>query len=187
MSKPGSQDWLDSITEDIIDPEQRIIDPHHHLWRHPGNEYVVENLHADLGSGHNVVKTVFVECHAEYLKGGPEYLRPLGETRFVAEQAKESAERGGAKISGIVAHADLTLGDELKFLPDMRSLAMVYSEASVTPGPLPHTLKSCLFLVARQKGFMLIKNLEPVSAYSAARATATTLGIIIIRTKISMH
>ena len=113
MSKPGSQDWLDSITEDIIDPEQRIIDPHHHLWRHPGNEYVVENLHADLGSGHNVVKTVFVECHAEYLKGGPEYLRPLGETRFVAEQAKESAERGGAKISGIVAHADLTLGDEL--------------------------------------------------------------------------
>ncbi|MFP6801746.1 MAG: amidohydrolase family protein [Pseudomonadales bacterium] len=113
MNTPGSQDWLDSITEDIIDPEQRIIDPHHHLWRHPGNEYVVENLHADTGSGHNIVKTVFVECHSEYLKDGPAHLRPLGETRFVAEQATESAERHGAEISGIVAHADLTLGDEL--------------------------------------------------------------------------
>jgi predicted TIM-barrel fold metal-dependent hydrolase len=113
MNIPGSQDWLDSITEDIIDPAQRIIDPHHHLWRHPGNEYVVKNLHADTGSGHNIVKTVFVECHAEYLKDGPSHLRPLGETQFVAEQATESSEKDGAKISGIVAHADLTLEDEL--------------------------------------------------------------------------
>jgi L-fuconolactonase len=113
MNTPSSQDWLDSVTEDIIDPEQRIIDPHHHLWRHPGREYVVENLHGDTGSGHNIVKTVFVECHAEYLKDGPEHLRPLGETQFVAEQAAESANRGGAEICGIVAHADLSLGQQL--------------------------------------------------------------------------
>ena len=113
MNKPGSQDWLDSVTEDIIDPERRIIDPHHHLWRHPGNVYDVDNLHGDTGSGHNIVKTVFVECHAEYLKDGPAHLRPLGETQFVAEQAAQSKSNGGAEIAGIVAHANLTLNDEL--------------------------------------------------------------------------
>ena len=25
-------DWLKRVREDIIDPGQRIIDPHHHLW-----------------------------------------------------------------------------------------------------------------------------------------------------------
>ncbi len=112
MNKPGSQDWLDSVTEDIIDPERRIIDPHHHLWRHPGNVYDVDNLHGDTGSGHNMLKRV-VECHAEYLKDGPAHLRPLGETQFVAEQAAQSKSNGGAEIAGIVAHANLTLNDEL--------------------------------------------------------------------------
>jgi L-fuconolactonase len=113
MSKPGSQQWLDSVTETILDPERRIIDPHHHLWRHAGNVYDVDNLHGDTGSGHNIVKTVFVECHAEYLKDGPAHLRPLGETQFVAEQAALSKSKGGAEIAGIVAHANLTLNDEL--------------------------------------------------------------------------
>ena len=75
--------------------------------------YDVDNLHGDTGSGHNIVKTVFVECHAEYLKDGPAHLRPLGETQFVAEQAAQSKSNGGAEIAGIVAHANLTLNDEL--------------------------------------------------------------------------
>ncbi|MCB1645576.1 MAG: amidohydrolase, partial [Pseudomonadales bacterium] len=76
---PGTAEWLDSVREEIIDPDRPIIDPHHHLWRRPdGNDYVLADLWRDTGSGHNVVKTVFVECHAEYLTEGPEHLRPVG-------------------------------------------------------------------------------------------------------------
>ena len=32
MSNLSQQEWLAQISEEIIDPEQRIIDPHHHLW-----------------------------------------------------------------------------------------------------------------------------------------------------------
>lgn len=114
MASPGSEEWLDSVNEDIIDPARRIIDPHHHLWRRPGYDYLLENLWNDTGSGHNVLKTVFVECRAEYLTEGPEHLKPLGETKFVAAQAERSANQPGSEIAAIVSHADLTGGDELE-------------------------------------------------------------------------
>lgn len=108
--EPGSEDWLKLVVEDIVEPDLPIIDPHHHLWynRHIG-DYVLEDLWADT-TGHNVVKTVFVECHAEYRDSGPEHERPLGETGFVAAQAEASeADSARATIAGIVGHADLTL------------------------------------------------------------------------------
>jgi len=121
MSKliPGSNEWLDSVTETIIEPERLIIDPHHHLWRRAdGNDYLLENLWRDTGSGHNIQKTVFVECHAEYRPDGPEALKVLGETEFVTQQAIASESADGhernATISGIVGHADLTLGDQVQ-------------------------------------------------------------------------
>ena len=114
MATPGSAAWLDSIQEDIIDPGQRIIDPHHHLWRRPGWDYLLGDLRKDTGSGHKVEKTVFVECGAEYLSTGPEHLKPLGETKFVAGQAALSAQDSGSEIAAIIAHADLTLGDRLE-------------------------------------------------------------------------
>jgi predicted TIM-barrel fold metal-dependent hydrolase len=111
----GRDEWLALVREEIIDPEQKIIDPHHHLWRRPdGNHYLLENLHGDTGSGHNVLQTVFVECHAEYRSDGPEHMRPVGETEFVAEQAAQSEATDGATIAGIVAHADLRLGDAVE-------------------------------------------------------------------------
>ncbi len=102
--------------EAIIDPERPIIDPHHHLWRGSrlGGDYLLEDLHADTGSGHNVVKTVFVECGAEYRQDGPEPMRPLGETEFVVAQAKLSEDAEGAVIAGIVGRADLQLGDVVR-------------------------------------------------------------------------
>lgn len=107
-----SESWLASVQEDIIEPDRRIIDPHHHLWR-TGIVYQVEDLWKDTESGHNVEKTVFVDCSAEYRTDGPEHLKCLGETEFVWEQAKRS--RGGtngeATIAAIVSNADLTLGE----------------------------------------------------------------------------
>ncbi len=111
----GRDEWLALVTEEIVDPEQKIIDPHHHLWRRPdGNHYLLEQLLADTGSGHNVVQTVFVECHAEYRKDGPDHLKPIGETEFVRAQAEQSEQTEGATIAGIVSHADLTLGQDVE-------------------------------------------------------------------------
>ena len=105
----GRQDWLDQIDEDVIDPDREIVDPHHHLWDRPGSLYELDALHKDTGSGHNVVQTVFVQCHAYHLRDGQPHLRPVGETRAVAEMARQSADLDGAEIAGIVAHADLRL------------------------------------------------------------------------------
>jgi predicted TIM-barrel fold metal-dependent hydrolase len=103
---PGSEEWLRSVHEDVLDPAQRIVDPHHHLWPAGGAlPYGLDELHADtVGGGHAVERTVFVECRAAYRTDGPEHLRPVGETEFVAGEAWRDPRR---LIGGIVAHTDL--------------------------------------------------------------------------------
>ena len=110
---PGSAAWLDLAREAPIDPERAIIDPHHHLWPAVGGRphYLLADLWADTGAGHNIVKTVFVECRAHHRADGPEHLKPVGETEFVARLARASRDGGGgAVIAGIVGHADLRGG-----------------------------------------------------------------------------
>jgi predicted TIM-barrel fold metal-dependent hydrolase len=111
------QQWLDQVKEEVLDPGRAIVDPHHHLWRHPGlSPYLLDDLWADTGSGHNVEKTVFMECGAEYRADGPESQRSLGEVDFVVDLAKQSARGDGAKIAALVSHVDLRLGDGLEDL-----------------------------------------------------------------------
>ena len=99
------------MMEEIIDPERPIIDPHHHLWKNRfDSDYLLEELWSDTASGRNVVNKVFMECGAFYLHEGPEYPRPLGETRCVSELASTSATTSvRATVAGIVGHADLRL------------------------------------------------------------------------------
>jgi L-fuconolactonase len=102
----------DMTTEEILEPDLPICDPHHHLWDHPGHRYLLDELLADTGSGHNVVATVFVECMSMYRATGPEELRPVGETEFVNGVAAMSASGryGPTRVAaGIVSFADLTL------------------------------------------------------------------------------
>lgn len=117
----GNSAWHRQVVEKIIDPERVILDCHHHLWYRPGDRnYMLEDLWSDTQSGHNVTKTVFIECRASYRTDGPEHLKPLGETEFVAEIARKSRAAAGEKamVAGIVAHADLTLGDRLEAVLD---------------------------------------------------------------------
>ncbi len=104
--------WLATTTEAALEPDLRIIDPHHHLWDRPGWRYFLDELLDDVG-GHNVRQTVFIECGAMYRADGPEALRAVGETEFVGGIAAQSAsgEYGEPRVAtGIVGHADLRLG-----------------------------------------------------------------------------
>ncbi len=65
----------------------------------------MNDLTADVSSGHDVRRTVFIECGASYDKQAPTHLAPVGETRFVAAQAHDDPRH---LIGGIVAHADLS-------------------------------------------------------------------------------
>ena len=102
-------EWLGKLTEDILEPELPIVDPHHHLWDHPGSRYLLNELLADVGSGHNIVATVFIQCGSGYRQTGPEEMRPIGESEFVRAIAEEGDRRGTrTKIcAGIVSFADL--------------------------------------------------------------------------------
>jgi predicted TIM-barrel fold metal-dependent hydrolase len=106
--------WLARIAEPILEPELPIVDPHHHLWDRPGYPYLLPELLADLGSGHNLRATVFVECMSMYRAGAAAEMRPVGETEFVNGVAAMSASGGYGEVqacAGIVSFADLTLGD----------------------------------------------------------------------------
>ena len=110
---PVRDDWLARRTEAILEPGLPIVDPHHHLWDRPGWRYLLDDLLADTNSGHNIVATVFVQCRAMHRAGGPEEMRPVGETEFVNGVAAMSASGGYGKTkvcAGIVGHADLRLG-----------------------------------------------------------------------------
>lgn len=109
------QDWLALGQENILESALPIIDPHHHLWERDGQPYFLNELLADTGSGHNIVATIFAQCAWAYRTDGPEELRPVGETEFVAAIADE-AERLGCRTrvcAGIVGHADLNLGERV--------------------------------------------------------------------------
>ena len=99
--------WLDQVREEVLEPERPIVDPHHHLW--PGKlHYLLDDFWKDTDDGHNITKTVFIECSQEYLSDGDESIRPIGETIFVRNIALEAKkEPDKAQICGIVGHADL--------------------------------------------------------------------------------
>jgi len=109
-------EWLAKLTEEVLDPSQPIIDPHHHLWQARPDRYLLEDLVADIRTGHNVLATVFIQCGSAYRTGGPPELQPVGETEFVAAAAREcETGRYGAlrACAGIVGHADCRLGGRI--------------------------------------------------------------------------
>jgi L-fuconolactonase len=120
-------------SEPILEPDLPIVDPHHHLWDRPkamvatlagsahafsrvierAPRYLLDELNADLSSGHNIRATVYMECGAFYRADGPRESRCIGETEFVTGVAAMSASGlyGDARAcAAMVGHADLTLG-----------------------------------------------------------------------------
>jgi len=105
--------WLALRQEEVIEPHLPVVDPHHHLWDAPRVRYLADEMYADATAGHNVIATVFVDCTERYRTTGPENMKPVGETEFVAEIARASAAGAYGKVAmcaGIVGRADLVEG-----------------------------------------------------------------------------
>lgn len=103
--------------EPVIEPDIPIVDAHHHLWDRPQSEYLIQQFAEDLGGGHSVTKTVYIESGAVSWAHKPVPLRPVGETEFAARMAamSESGIYGPTKIcAGIVGFADLCLGSAVE-------------------------------------------------------------------------
>src|SRR5262245_20606773 len=128
---------MTASSEPILEPDLAIVDPHHHLWHRPARllsampktghgfenivrtkaRYLLDELLADLASGHDVRATVFLECGAMYRAGGPEALRCVGETEFVNGVAAMTAsgQYGDVRAcAGIVGHAELRMGSAVE-------------------------------------------------------------------------
>jgi len=125
-----NHDWLALTVEDPLDPDLPIYDPHHHLWdlqpARVAQRYLLDEIVADVGAGHNVVSTVFIECGAMFKNDGPEALRPVGETEFVNGVAAMSASGlyGKTRVAaGIVGTASLRLGDAVAAVLDAQMAA----------------------------------------------------------------
>lgn len=111
--------WLGSKpAEAALEPDLPIIDPHHHLWDTPHRgEYFLADLLKDIGGGHNVVSTVFLECQSMYRATGPVEMQPVGEVEFVNGIAAMSASGGYGPCrvaEGIVGWADVMLGARVR-------------------------------------------------------------------------
>lgn len=125
VAQTKNAQWLAQTVEEPLEPELRICDPHHHLWdlqtTRPASRYLLDEILADVQSGHNVVSTVFIECGAMFKTEGPVAMRPLGETEFVGGIAAMSASGlyGPARIAaGIVGTVDLRQGDAVPAVLD---------------------------------------------------------------------
>jgi predicted TIM-barrel fold metal-dependent hydrolase len=92
-----------AYAEAAIGPDIPIVEAHHHMW--PGDRYNRADLERDIAAGHRVIKTVFIDCAANYRTHGPDHLKPVGETEWALTQ------QGTDGIcAGIVGHANMYLG-----------------------------------------------------------------------------
>ncbi len=106
-----------SVPEEALEPYLPVVDTHHHLYGQAGESryYRMQDLARDLAGGHTVIGTVYVEGYQSgWRSDGPPALRPVGEVDMIVEATRTMPPLayGPCQVAaGIVAHADLCLGD----------------------------------------------------------------------------
>jgi len=130
MTPSTNANWLTQVQEEALQPQLPIIDPHHHLWEfrdeRVAHRYLLDEILADVNSGHNIVATVHIECGSMYRADREPPYQVIGETEFVNGIAAMSASGlyGDCKIAaGIIGTVDLRSGDQVGTLLDMHIAA----------------------------------------------------------------
>lgn len=114
MTQPAERT---ACKEVVLEPNQPIVDAHHHLYDRPGLRYLLDDLLADVGSGHDVRATVYVQARAMLRQDGDERFKPVGETEFANGVAAMCASGTYGPIracAAIVGAADLRLGHDVR-------------------------------------------------------------------------
>ena len=144
------------LLEAILEPDLPIVDPHHHLWSHSSAyleemarspfeavvertpRYMVDDLLADLRSGHNIRSTVYIENNLMYRAAGPDALKAVGEVEYVNGVAAMAAsgDFGQTRFcAGIVGSADLSRGAAVQETLE----ALIHAGDGRFRGIRPHT------------------------------------------------
>jgi predicted TIM-barrel fold metal-dependent hydrolase len=130
----GVDEWPDKPAEAALEPDLRIIDPHHHLWDvvdHAAFPPFTAQKFADLiaASGHRVVATIYVEAHIALHHTGPEHLQFLGEIEAAEAFAMACQNQPAQICRGIVSSADLRMDGGLLD-------ALLQKQLEISPGRL---------------------------------------------------
>lgn len=151
------EDWLAMVHEDIIAPDQPILDAHHHLWDRPEGRYGARQLLDDVSSGHDVRASIYVQCRTGYRTELELPLQPVGEVETILAWC----ERQPNYPAAIVAFADLQLGSGVRKVLDrlieagqgrvcgIRNTTAYHAHPAVRSNPMPPPdglLRSSAFL-----------------------------------------
>lgn len=114
MIEPSNAGWLAQVSEDALEPDLPICDPHHHLWDardgQVARRYMMDEIKSDLDTGHNIVSTVFIEHLSMFRADGPAEMKYVGEVEFangIAAMAASGLYGKTRVAAGIVGYADL--------------------------------------------------------------------------------
>ena len=110
------EEWLAQVAEEVLEPDRRIVDAHHHFFEAGEGFpfYDLSSLWADTQT-HRVEQTVYLQCWEGYRKTGPEEMMVVGETEWVDRIATQAAKcPQAAQIGAIVGTAELRLGAKVR-------------------------------------------------------------------------
>jgi predicted TIM-barrel fold metal-dependent hydrolase len=112
------RDWHSAVVpEDVLEPDLPVIDTHHHLYGQSDEPryYRMQDLTEDFSGGHAIIGTVYIEAYESgWRTDGPQALRPVGEVDMIVAETRAwpVLRQGPCQVAaGIVAHADLSLGN----------------------------------------------------------------------------
>ena len=118
--------WLNQVIEDILEPGLPIIDSHHHLWLRNSPPYLALEYFEDISTGHNIVASVFAQCHSMYRQDGPDDFKPVGESEFISGVGamSDSGAFGDIQIcKAMFGAVDLMLGDAVEPVLEAHEIA----------------------------------------------------------------
>ena len=125
MSLVVREDWLAQVTEEILEPTRRIVDPHHHFFAETTEfpHYNLDQLSADTAT-HHVEQTVYLQCWEGHRKSGPEEMKPVGETEWVDDIAAQARKKPqSVQIGALIGTTELRLGARVRDVLDAHCAA----------------------------------------------------------------
>ena len=107
------EDWLNLTTEEVIDPDLPICDPHFHLRKNKDFLYSGEDFKQDISGGHRIQALVAVQSFVNLVEGPDAGMLAEEETDYLYQEL-ETLTRGSEINFGIVGSADFTLGGAIE-------------------------------------------------------------------------